>query len=185
MTRREGFWFVRLVWVAAAAIAVMGFVSIVHENRARDETCNRLASIGGDPQRIQYVRNWVAERTGDAEFMEAVRRFRSFEHTNPILRAYIDLDWDYLGLPPNLAWIEFNMKSTETRNVDARGIGSVSLHEGRSSIIIQLNDASDLGLGWPADAMSRLQDVGNGAFCIVSRSRSMLVSSRPVVCVSG
>jgi len=156
--------------IAVAVIAAGGSLLVLKAQRFSDATCDRLVAIAMDAQKIDHVRTWVASRTGDAHFMEAVRQNRSFEHTNPVLRKYIDLDWSYLGFAPNLAWVEFNIKAADTRNVDAKGIGSVSLHEGRSSVTIRLN-SDDWGLAWPPEAMNKVRRIGNDVFVYCQDSR--------------
>src|SRR5262245_3602757 len=77
MSRQKGFGLIGLVWIAAAVMAVVGSLLLFQLHRSRNTTCDRLATIAMDAKKIDYVRTWAAARTGDAEFMEAVRRNRS------------------------------------------------------------------------------------------------------------
>jgi hypothetical protein len=129
-----------------------------------ESKCSRLTAIAQDPQKTKYVREWVAARLNDPSFMNEVRRYPDFERIDPRTRQYIDLDWRYLGFDPGLAWIEFNIEAADRRDVDAKGVGSISLNENRSSIIIGLNGEAGLGLESFPEYIKELKGVGNDVF---------------------
>lgn len=133
-----------------------------------DSMCRQVTALAQDSQKMMYVRRWAAARLNDPSFMNAVRRYRWFARDNPNSEGYIDLDWSYLGFDPQLTKVEFNIKDPETHVFDTKEIGSISLYEGRSSIIIGLTGEAGLGLNWPPDARSRLKSVGNSVFVYCS-----------------
>jgi hypothetical protein len=129
---------------------------------ATDDTCSRLMAVARDPHKIQYVRTWVAGRTKDERFMAEVRQSPSFDHRDPTTWHFIDLDWRYLGLSPELARLDFN--GGDGAYIRTVGLRSVGLYEGRSGIIVGLG-SGDLALGtWPAEEVRKLRPVGDDVF---------------------
>jgi hypothetical protein len=149
-----------------AAAAVAGFFLLLGRQiqGTYDKTCMTVSAIATDAQKMRYVQAWAAARIRDQRFMEAIRESPSFERGDPRSPHYIDLDWRSLGFMPELAWIEFNLNRRDGSTVDAMDIASVSLTQGRSTIIIRLNAAGDLGLHWPPDAMAELRPVSQDVF---------------------
>jgi hypothetical protein len=159
MTRR-GLWIVNLALFAALAGSFA--VAAMLESRSHDDQCNQLTAIASDPQKVAYVRAWMASRSQDERFMTAVKTHARFDHDDPGTRQSLDLDWQRLGLSPINARLEFN--DGFAPYVRTLGIRSVSLYQGRSGIIIGLN-AGDLGLGsWGAEEVRKLRRVGDGVY---------------------
>jgi hypothetical protein len=136
----------------------------IHDDYER--RCSRLTAIAQDPQKTKYVREWAAARLNDPSFMNEVRRDPAFYRGRPRTRQYIDLDWRYLGFHPGFSWVDFNIDAAaETGDFDAKVVGSISLHEVRSSVIvIGLNGEADLGLDWAPEFVRELKGVGNDVF---------------------
>jgi len=155
-----------LVLSLTAVVAIAGgYLSVAREiQRTYDETCNGVTAIARDPQKMKYVQAWAASRTHDERFMAALRESSSFVRGDPRSRHYIDLDWSYLGFSRDLAWVEFNTNEVDQHDIDAAEIGSVSVTQGRSSIIIKLSAAGDLGLQWPPEAMKKLKPISDDVF---------------------
>lgn len=143
----------------ATAIALAFYLAGHRVQRLHDDTCSVLTAIASDSQKMQYVKGWVASRTNDETFMDEVRQNRYFEQGDPRLREFIDLNWNYLGFVPQDASLVFNVKDPEQRDFEAAAIESVSLRQGRSTIIIKLSSAGDLGLMWPAEALQKIKAV--------------------------
>ena len=152
MIRRAGFGLV-------LAVTALSVAACYH-----DDTCERLAAIAADPQKVQYVREWAAARISDERFMDAVRESGLFERVDPRTQQFIDLDWRYLGLDPEIAWVGFNTNQPDPRTVQAAGIGSLSLRQFRSSLIVGLKADGDLGLVLTAEDRRRLKSFGNDIF---------------------
>jgi hypothetical protein len=146
----------RLGWVLAVA-AVMA--ACYH-----DTPCVRLTALAKDSQKMEYVRTWAVSRISDERFMDAVREGSSFERIDPRMRQYIDLDWHYLGLDPDLVWIGFNSKVPDPRQVSAAEIGSVSIGHAGSTIIIGLRAGGDLGVELPPEELRTFRPVGHDVF---------------------
>ena len=161
MRRREG---AALIVCAAMALVVVVTLSVLQMQGAHAATCDRLAAIAEDPQKMRYVRDWVASRTTDARFMEAVRESSSFARGDPRTWQYIDLDWGYLGFAPKVAWLEFNIKAADVRGVDTATIQSVTLNQERSSIIIKLDATDEFELEWLPEEMKKVRSVAKGVF---------------------
>ena len=94
--------------------------------------------------------------------MAEVRQTPWFEHRFPTTWHFIDLDWRYLGLSPELARLDFN--GGDAAYVRTIGLRSVGVYQGRSGIIVGLS-SGDLALGtWPAEAVRKLKPVGDDVF---------------------
>ena len=126
--------------------------------------CSRFTAIAEDPQKMAYVKMWATARMKDPQFMQEVRRYPWFEGRDARKKKYIDLDWKYLGFDPDYSRIEFNINAKDVRDADATKIGSISLNQTRTSIIIRLNGSTDMALGWSAEEMRELKAVGDGVF---------------------
>jgi hypothetical protein len=159
MTRR-GLWIVNLALFAVLAGSLA--VAAILDSRSHDDQCSQLTAIASDPQKIAYVRAWVASRSQDERFMTAVKTDARFDHDDPGTWQSIDLDWQRLGLSPINARLEFN--DGFAPYVRTLGIRSVSLYQGRSGIIIGLS-AGDLGLGsWSTEQVRQLRLVADGVY---------------------
>jgi hypothetical protein len=105
---------------------------------------------------------WVAERTKDEQFMAEVGQYPWFDHRDPTSWHFIDLDWRYLALSPELARLDFN--GGNGTYIRTFGIRSVGVYQGRSGIIVGL-DSGDLALGtWSAEEVRKLRPVGDDVF---------------------
>jgi len=159
-----------LLLLTFGAVSYAGYFAWEMQNDYESD-CRRLTAIAQDPQKINYVRQWAASRLKDPNFVNAVREHGEFApdsltgrgFLDPGVERYIDLDWGYLGFTEQYSRIEFN-SHTPRRDVDAKEILSLSLYEGRSSIIIELTGKADLGLDWPPESMKELKDVGTSVF---------------------
>ena len=166
LSRRVG-----LALTAVAAIAVAFYLVTSKTQSFHDHTCTALMAIAKDSEKMNYVRTWVASRVNDEQFMDAVRKNRTFELGLPATRQYIDLDWRYLGFLPQDAWVGFDLEDADKDGLDARGIASVSLNQFRSSITIKLNAAADLGFQWTSEEMKKVRPVGNDVFVYCEYAR--------------
>ena len=161
MIRRDQ---ILLTLMLTAVAAIVG--SYVYASRFRerppydDETCNVLAAVASDPQRVRYVREWMAARMKDEEFMADARKLPYFERRNPTMWPHVDLDAGRLGFPPTL--VQFN--GDDGADVRANGLRYAQIHAGRPSIIIQLDPAADLGAEWTAKDRQQLRAFSPGAF---------------------
>src|SRR5688572_21946163 len=120
---------------------------------------------------MRYVQAWAVSRIHDEPFMHAINESVTFTRGDPRSRQYIDLDWRYLGFAPELAWVEFNINEPGKDDLDASDIASISLTQGRSSIIIKLHAEGGLGLQWPPEAMSKLRPISDDVFVYCEHSR--------------
>ena len=125
-----------------------------------DERCNRLAAVSSDPQRVKYVREWLAARMRDERFMAVARESPYFDRRDPTLWRYIDLDQHQLGFDPTL--VQFN--DGFGADVRANGLRYAQIQLGRPSVIIQVNPAADLGMEWSAADRARLRAFSESAF---------------------
>jgi hypothetical protein len=146
-------------------IPVLGFYYVLQgmQEEVYEEPCRQLTALAQDPQKIKYVREWAASRLNDPSFMNAVRQYDGWFRTD-WHHQYIDLDRGYLGLYPD-AWVEFNIYTdADIRYVNAKKVGSISLHVIRSSIIIGLRGEAGLGLIGTPEYMKTLKGFGNQVF---------------------
>jgi len=156
----------RLVLLASGvvtALAVTFFLFVFEWGELHDDTCAGVTRIAGDAQKMKYVKSWIASRTADQEFINEIRASRFFQRGDPRLQQ-MDLDWAYLGLTPEFVSLAFNVKSASDPEFEATKIESVSIGQGRSTIIIRLNESEDFGLLWPAEELSKIKPVADDVF---------------------
>jgi hypothetical protein len=159
-----------LTLMLTAVVAIVGSFVYAAAFRERppydDDTCNALAAVASDPQKVEYVREWMVGRMKDAEFMVAAERLPYFEQRNPLEWPYVHLDARRLGFAPTL--VQFNGDDGE--DVRANGLRYAQIHAGRPSIIIQLDPADDLGPEWSAKDREQLRVFSPGAFVLCDYS---------------
>jgi hypothetical protein len=146
------------------AIAVIIYLLAFEWQQLRSKTCAGLTAIASDAQKMKYVEAWIYSRTTDHKFMNELRRNRFFAPGDGRMQEYVDLDWTYLGLNPKLVSLAFNVKNAGARDFAATQIGSVSIGQGRSMILIRLNDSRDFGLLWPVEDLSRIEPIADQVF---------------------
>lgn len=127
-----------------------------------DETCNALAAIATDPQKVRYVRSWFAKRAQDPKFMYELSEDEVFMPREPRTREQIDLDWSYLGLDPKWKAASFNIRGRKPYTADR--VKSITLYQGRSEVTIGMSADGDLGFDpQPADLES-MRSFGDDVF---------------------
>lgn len=161
LSRRVG---LGLALAAVATMAVAFYLVTSRTQSVHDDTCTALMAIASDAEKMSYVRTWLAARVNDEKFMDALRKNRTFDRNLPATREYIDLDWRYLGFLPQYAWLGFELEEAGKEGPDAGGIASMSLNQFRSSIVIKVSAAGDLGFQWTPEEQKRVRSVGNDIF---------------------
>jgi hypothetical protein len=153
-----------LTLMLTAVAAIVGGLVYARAFRERppydDERCNRLAAVASDPQRVKYVREWMASRMKNQGFMAAATYLPYFERRDFTTWHHIHLDTGQLGFDPTL--VQFN--ADDGADVRANGLRYAQIHLGRPSVIIQVNPAADLGAEWSAADRARLRAFSEGAF---------------------
>jgi hypothetical protein len=154
-----------MVVAAMAAVAIVFFLAILGMRASDEAACNRVKTIAQDAEKMKYVREWVAKRTANKEFMALVVKYRWFEQFSPYTPQYIDIDWRYLGFDPRSAWVGFNVDDARQRGGDPVRILSVSLNQGRTGVILKLKPTDDVvgDLGPPGDP-STVTPIGDDVF---------------------
>ena len=56
------------------------------------------------------------------------------------------------------------MNVEDVQDADAAKVGSISLSQQRTTIIIRLNDSPGMALRWTPEALGKLKSVGDGVF---------------------
>lgn len=145
------------------ALVVTFFLLLFEREKLHDGTCAGVTRIAGDAQKMKYVKSWIASRTADQEFMNEIRTSKFFQRGDPRLQQ-VDLDWTYLGLTPEFVSLTLNVKSVNDSEIEASKIESVSIGQGRSTIIIRMSGSEDFGLLWPAEELSKIRPVADDVF---------------------
>lgn len=150
---------------AAGAVAALFYFSTVRIDGALQGRCAAFARTAKDAQKMKYVREWVARRTAEKEFMELVVKYRAFETFSPFTPQYIDIDWRYLGFHPQAAWVGFNIDDADEQGADPARVLSISLNQRRAGIILKLRPTDDVvGQFGPPGNLSTLEPVGEDVF---------------------
>jgi hypothetical protein len=106
------------------------------------ETCREMEDIARNPEKVSYLKNWIGDRIGQAEFLgrfDMTGDIRAFDEPAKFLALGLDLD--LLGIDPNYGFLVLHRKieklvpfSLETK------ILAVSIGEGRSAVVLDLRE---------------------------------------------
>lgn len=168
MIRRDK---ILLTLMLTAVVAMAGSYIHAWQQRQRlpygdDDICNDLAAVASDPQKVQYVRAWMAARMKDEEFMAEAVKLPFFQRIGQAWLPDIHLDTDRLGFQPTL--VHFNNDDGE--DVRAHGLRYAQIHLGRVSLVIQFDPSADLGAEWSAADRQMLREFSPGAFVFCDHS---------------
>jgi hypothetical protein len=153
---------VGLIFIAGAmALVAVCSLFLLNLDSSLTDKCAAFTAIAKDTPKMRYVREWVAKRTADKEFMAVVREHQWFEHGSPLTSRYIDIDWRYLGFDPDAAWVAFNV---DERDADPVTILTISLNQGRAGIILKLKPTDDVVGDGPPGNPSTVEPVGDDTF---------------------
>jgi hypothetical protein len=160
-----------LTLMLMAVVAMAGSYIYAWQQRQRlpygdDDICNELAAIASDPQKMQYVREWMAALMIDEKFMAEAVKVPFFQPIGGVWLPDIHLDTDRLGFQPTL--VHFNNDDGE--DVRANGLRYAQIHSGRVSLIIQFDPSADLGAEWSAADRQKLREFSPGAFVLCDLS---------------
>lgn len=111
------------------------------------ESCAKIESIASDPEKIAYLKSWIEERMSQEEFL---RHMGSLGRVNAIDdRAHfleLGLDLDLLGIDASHGFVRLHGKAnTGAAYMQKSNITSFSIGEGRSGVLILLDDEDVMG----------------------------------------
>ena len=129
-----------------------------------ERACRGVTAIASDVQKMSYVKGWIDARLSDRRFVESLRKHKALEHNDPRNLQYGGLDWEYLGIPGDMASLQFDMPLSKSGGWDVDRIGAVSLLYYRTFIVISLRPAKDPGLEWPTEELAKAKAIGDGVF---------------------
>jgi hypothetical protein len=134
-----------------------------------ETACNRMHEIANDPEKVAYIERWVNEKISDHLFLEKLGAKRKIflDSHDSVLFSEIDLDFDYLGLNNQAAYVAFN-RTYEDRSkfMNKSTIQSFSIGTGRYGLILNLNDLDRLGLEWSSDRLEHLIRIDEKLFVV-------------------
>jgi hypothetical protein len=128
-----------------------------------NDTCNALAAIATDPQKVRYVRFWFAQRAREPRFIYELNENADFAPPDPRTPELIDLDWSYLGLQPKWKAASFNVGDYGRKPFTADSVKSITLYQGRSEVTIGMSADGDLGFDQSPDG-GRTRSFGDNVF---------------------
>jgi hypothetical protein len=119
------------------------------------KTCREMEDIARNPEKVSYLKHWIEDRIGQAEFLE---RFGVIGEINardsPANFLALGLDHEFLGIDPGRGFVQLHWKieksvplSLETK------ILAVSVGQGRSAVVFDLRDKSDSEQAIDLDSM--------------------------------
>ena len=114
------------------------------------ERCGKLEEIARNQEIIQYLRAWIDQNITDKVFLMHMGPLgRSSMLDDPEHFKKLNLNVEFIGIHPSYAFVALNRRVADSANyMDWKTINSVSIGEGRNSIVIILNnqDEHDLGI---------------------------------------
>jgi len=100
--------------------------------------CKNLERIASNPKYYNYVTDWLQKGLTDHRFVlsfkeSLLNRIPAME-SDTVLENN-NLDWKYLGLDLDHAWVELNRQKQLTEGISFEEIAAVSLGYGRSFVV--------------------------------------------------
>lgn len=149
---------------AALAFVILFFLTLIllGSQPQPGGRCADIIEIAKDRDKIAYLKKWMSERLQDPDFMMLMnRRYAVRLDDDPTQLSILGVDWNYLGLNSHYGSVGLN-PSAVARNRDGSTVKSVSVGEGRHSIIIKVQGSDEFGLdSWSQeilDSMVRVDD---------------------------
>jgi len=130
-------------------VIIVGFVifgcSIDSDGGKR---CGKLVDLAKDDKKIRYIESWIIENINNTNLLKELGYGGViYSEGNPDFSNLLGLDWGFIGIDEEFASISFNRETNERNDfLISTNIKSVSIGDGRSSLIVKVNDSKQLGI---------------------------------------
>ena len=138
----------KIVVLIISCLAVLLIFTFGLSKSNYQDSCKRLESIAQDVEKIEYLDKWISTNLSNINFLEYMGKggLKSMLDNSGSF-SLIELDWGYLGIDKQYASLRLNRNFEDIENyLDASTIKSISFGEGRSHIIIKINDSEEFGI---------------------------------------
>lgn len=125
------------------------------------DACHGISEIARDSDKNRYLRLWSKEKLADNNFLQIMREQTEINLIMfPEMQSKLNLDWIFLGLQAERGRVRLNPNiygSQKSNSTIRSNVKSISVEQGRMSIIIKTEDHGDLGLDWPPQTLSKIR----------------------------
>lgn len=158
--------YIKLWLITVSFLICLGIVVYWSQSVTVADTCARMLNLATDDPKIGYIKGWVYLKIDNPNFLELAGWDGEIELMHyPELYDEIDIDWDFLGINSDLAFIRFNRAYADRTDLkDKRSIKSFTIGEGRDSIFIKLKNSNGLGMEWPEENIKKMVQVKSDVF---------------------
>jgi hypothetical protein len=133
----------------AAIVSLTVFTGCEGRTTGHGDVCNLLTAIASDPKKMQYVKEWIESRLGDAQIRENIRERVSLILDEQKLHEIGGFDWPTLGIAEGSGVLEVKHDDWESDRID-----SLAINLARSSINVKVSPATDQAPGLRAEDVS-------------------------------
>jgi len=161
---------------ASAALLLTTFLLGCGERSPEDKLCDTVTAIAADPQKTEYVKEWVLAHRDNEKFVAMISHYITIEMGEGWLRELGGFDWKRLGFEEGVAKLQINMGPTYSGPNDFDDIKSVSIELGANSVVIRIGPTQDLGLTVPPEFVAKLEPVQDGVFVMCERDLNRRIS---------
>lgn len=150
-----------IIMIVGISLAAIGYLVIKIDQTHYIDACNGLINISKDSEKNLYLRYWIRDRLADDIFAKTLQEKMDINlSNNPDLESYLRLDWEFLGLLAERGVVRFNpyipRKDRLEKDISSH-IKSVSIEQGRMSLIIKVGENDDLGLNWSPQTLAKVR----------------------------
>ena len=153
-----------LVKMLIAALFVAFLVSSIGyfgSMNAHADSCEKLKGIAKNQEKISYLKKWIGKKISEEDFLLHMGRLGLSNALDaPSHFDKLKLDTDFLGINKLYAFVLLNRSVEQSaRYMEKSTIESVSIGEGRNSIVIILNDSGNSGIEGIDNIQDKLQTI--------------------------
>jgi hypothetical protein len=127
--------------------------------------CELITTIARDPDKMTYIKEWIASHLEDERFRETLRDLHTVRAEDERMQRFGDLDWKYLGIAQGIGTLSFHgALETDSGRLDVSRINGVELSVGRSSIYVRVTAEDFARQTWSPQHLPGMKAFGEDVF---------------------
>ncbi len=126
-----------------------------------DSICERMKDVAEDGRKISYMKNWAATKLHEKEVLDklgwnGVVRLLD----DPDSASMLNIDWYYIGINKSYSFVQIHRVYKDRDDfLNPSNIKSIAFGEGRSMILVKLNNSEGFYLDWPKEEKDKLINI--------------------------
>lgn len=143
------------------SICAVIFVFTGTLNSQGDSTCERIKGVAEDDEKISYMKNWANTKLSEEKVLNklgwnGVVRLLD----DPGVANLLAIDWHYLEINKNYSFVQvYRLYKDRDNFLNPKNIKSIAFGEGRTMILVKLNNSEDFYLDWPKGEKDKLINI--------------------------